>query len=180
MANALLDFVMSLVSDPDAAAHYAADPAQAIADANLTGVTTADVNHLIPVVSESVSSVAPTTGLDAFGADAANNVWTSGAATDAFDAFGDHLPQSVIDDPYGTLNQVITSGDPSSVIDTSGLDAPDVPTVAGLDDVQQADVPAIDDIPFADSLPDGDWVQLVSDQLDDHDIPDGPALTDLI
>ena len=30
MANSLLDFVMSLVRDPDAAAHYAADPAQAL------------------------------------------------------------------------------------------------------------------------------------------------------
>ena len=42
MANSLLDFVMSLVRDPDAAARYAADPTQAIADANLTGVTSAD------------------------------------------------------------------------------------------------------------------------------------------
>ncbi|MDT5390903.1 MAG: hypothetical protein QOE04_4544, partial [Mycobacterium sp.] len=56
MANSLLDFVMSLVRDPDAAAHYAADPTQAIADANLTDVTSADVNHLIPVVAESLSS----------------------------------------------------------------------------------------------------------------------------
>lgn len=31
MANTLLDFVMSLVRDPEAAARYAADPAQAIA-----------------------------------------------------------------------------------------------------------------------------------------------------
>ena len=52
MANSLLDFVMSLVRDPDAAARYAADPTQAIADANLTGVTSADVSNLIPVVSE--------------------------------------------------------------------------------------------------------------------------------
>ena len=36
MANSLLDFVMSLVRDPDAAARYAADPAAAIADAHLT------------------------------------------------------------------------------------------------------------------------------------------------
>ena len=62
MANSLLDFVMSLVRDPDAAAQYAADPAQAIADANLTDVTSADVNHLIPVVAESLSSAVPTTG----------------------------------------------------------------------------------------------------------------------
>ena len=45
MANSLLDFVMSLVRDPDAAAAYAADPAQAIADANLTDVTSVDVNN---------------------------------------------------------------------------------------------------------------------------------------
>ena len=51
MANPLLDFVMSLVRDPDAAAQYAADPAQAIQAANLTDVTSADVNALIPVVS---------------------------------------------------------------------------------------------------------------------------------
>ena len=51
MANPLLDFVMSLVRDPDAAARYAADSAQAIHDANLTDVTSADVNALIPVVT---------------------------------------------------------------------------------------------------------------------------------
>ena len=64
MANALLDFVMSVVRDPDAAARYAADPAQAIADANLTDVTSADVNNLIPVVSESLSMAVPHDGLD--------------------------------------------------------------------------------------------------------------------
>lgn len=180
MANSLLDFVMSLVSDPDAAAHYAADPTQAIADANLAGVTTADVDHLIPVVAESVSAVAPSTGVDAFSADAASNVWTSGAATAAFDAFGDHLPQQVIDDPFGTLNQVVTSGDPSSVIDTSGLDSIDVPTTAGLDDLPHLDAPVIDDVPFADVVADNDWVQQVSDQLDHHDVPLDGGLDDLI
>ena len=54
MANSLLDFVMSLVRDPDAAARFAADPDQAILDANLTDVTSVDVNNLIPVVSESL------------------------------------------------------------------------------------------------------------------------------
>ncbi|HZA12038.1 Rv0340 family IniB-related protein, partial [Mycobacterium sp.] len=56
MANSLLDFVMSLVRDSDAAAAYNANPAQAIADAHLTDVTSADVNSLIPVVSESFST----------------------------------------------------------------------------------------------------------------------------
>lgn len=178
MANALLDFVMSLVSDPDAAASYAADPAQAIADANLAGVTTADVDHLIPVVTESVSA-APAAGLDAFGADAASNVWTSGAAAEAFqafDPFGDQVPQTVLDDPYGTLNQIVTEGDPG-VIDTSSiLDSPAVPTVAGIDDLPQVDAPVIDDVPFDD----GGWAQQVGDQLDQHDIPTGPELDDLI
>ena len=93
MANELLDFVMSLVRDPDAAARYAENPQQAIADAHLTDVTSADVNNLIPVVSESLSMAAP-----AFGADAAGdaNVWASGAATAAFDAFADHLPNPVV------------------------------------------------------------------------------------
>ena len=59
MANSLLDFVMSLVRDPDAAARYAADPAGAIADAHLTDVTSADVNNLIPMVTDSMSMAAP-------------------------------------------------------------------------------------------------------------------------
>ena len=69
MSNSLLDFVMAVVRDPDVAASYAADPTQAIADAGLTDVTIADVNQLIPVVSETVAPAA-----DA-------NVWATGAAT---------------------------------------------------------------------------------------------------
>ena len=61
--NELLDFVMSLVRDPDAAARYADDPQQAIADAHLTDVTSVDVNNLIPVVSESMSMAAPALGM---------------------------------------------------------------------------------------------------------------------
>lgn len=87
MANELLDFVLSLVRDPDAAARYAADPAQAIADAHLTGVTSADVSNLLPMVSDSLSMATPT-----FDAPhpVADNVWTSGAATAALDAFTPH------------------------------------------------------------------------------------------
>src|ERR1700712_2145912 len=113
MANSLLDFVMSLVRDPDAAAHYAANPAQAIADANLTDVTSVDVNHLIPVVAESMSTVVPSAGVSG-GADTlldlAHNVWASGAATAAFDAFDDHLPirgGDVIADHVPTVANVI-------------------------------------------------------------------------
>ena len=83
MSNALLDFVMALVRDPAASARYAADPAGVLADADLPGVTIADVNSLIPVVTDSLAAATP-----AFGpaADQAN-VWTSGAAAAAFDAF---------------------------------------------------------------------------------------------
>ncbi|ANI37732.1 Rv0340 family IniB-related protein [Mycolicibacterium vaccae] len=93
MANALLDFVMTLVRDPDAAARYAADPARALTDAGLTEVTSADVQNLIPVVTESLAHTATVSPAD--------NVWTSGAATAAFDAFDvpdEILPQRVIVD----------------------------------------------------------------------------------
>lgn len=97
MANSLLDFVMSIVRDPDAAARYAADPSQAIADAHLTDVTSVDVNNLIPVVSESLSMATP----GGHGVDTADhNVWASGAATAAFDAFSDHVPDPAIADPH--------------------------------------------------------------------------------
>src|SRR5215469_12986627 len=107
MANSLLDFVMSLVRDPDAAAAYAADPAQAIADARLSDVTSVDVNNLIPVVSESLSMAMPSTGTDAVVDDHASNVWTSGAATAAFDAFNDYVPTVSIDDAHQMAANVV-------------------------------------------------------------------------
>jgi hypothetical protein len=94
MANSLLDFVMSVVRDPDVAARYAADPSQTIADAHLTDVTSVDVNNLIPMVSDSLSMAAPAVGGDAAGD---GNVWTSGAATAAFDAFSVPIPDHTVD-----------------------------------------------------------------------------------
>lgn len=107
MANELLDFVMSLVRDPDAAARYHADPAQAIADAHLSGVTSADVGNLLPMVSDSMAMANPVTHASAdwtadWAADGmagrmaapsspeGASVWNSGAATAAFDAFTPH------------------------------------------------------------------------------------------
>ncbi|WP_099025668.1 Rv0340 family IniB-related protein [Mycolicibacterium palauense] len=87
MANELLDFVMALVRDPAMAARYAADPAGTIADAHLVDVTSVDVNNLIPMVSDSLSMAAPAFGV---GDPGAGNVWTSGAATAALDAFTPH------------------------------------------------------------------------------------------
>ena len=161
MANSLLDFVMSLVRDPDAAAAYAADPAQAIADANLTDVTSVDVNNLIPVVSESLSMAVPSTGDDTVAGDHAGNVWTSGAATAAFDAFDDHLPTVAADEAYSMAANVVTEPDAAL---QSGLDTladAGVPDVAAADDPSlHFDGPVIDEPPVIDThdtLVDDDW-----------------------
>ena len=176
MTNSLLDFVMSLVRDSEAAAQYAANPAQAIADANLTDVTSADVNQLIPVVAESLSSAMPTPGVDGFGADVASNVWASGAATAAFDAFED-LPQQVTDDPHGVITDLVGTSD-HALFDTAAPSY-EVPTVAGLDDpALQLDASVIDDFPVDEAAQELEWVQHAID--DDHPTPDAPGFEDLI
>jgi hypothetical protein len=172
MANSLLDFVMSLVRDPDAAAAYAADPAQAISDANLTDVTSVDVNNLIPVVSESMSTAVPTTGADAIVDDHAGNVWASGAATAAFDAFDDHVPVTV-DDVHSVTTELVN--DPDSALQ-SGLDVladHGVPTVTGADDTSlQFDGPVIDDVPALDAPAEDDWSHAAPvDHPLDHEAP---------
>ncbi|OBF12949.1 IniB N-terminal domain-containing protein [Mycobacterium sp. ACS4331] len=129
MANELLDFVMSLVRDPDVAARYAADPAGAIADAHLTNVTSADVNNLIPMVSDSLSMAAPT-----FGADAGTNVWTSGAATAAFDAFEPQVPHTGFTDLHD-LGGVIDPGVVPEVSTDVGIDMPVLDDPVRFDDV---------------------------------------------
>ncbi|AKS30844.1 Rv0340 family IniB-related protein [Mycolicibacterium goodii] len=144
MANTLLDFVMSLVRDPEAAARYAADPAQAIADADLPDVTSADVDNLIPVVSESLSMGATAGSLDAVGAEPAGNVWASGAATAAFDAFGDHMPF----DTGGDTNESVIR-----VPDDPGPAGADVPGVFGVDDLASGPGPAPVDAPITDPAP---------------------------
>lgn len=107
MANELLDFVISLVRDPDAAARYAANPAQSIADAHLTNVTSADVKNLIPMVSDSLSTANPSgAGLGATPADH-GNVWASGAAAAALDSFTPHPPVGVVDH-LGPVSGVIS------------------------------------------------------------------------
>jgi hypothetical protein len=176
MANSLLDFVMSVVRDPDAAAHYAANPAQAIADAHLTDVTSADVNQLIPVVSESLSAAVPSAGFDTFDADAGSNVWASGAATAAFDAFGDHLPQQGVDDAHTILTNVVDTHDDPLPVGIDGGDdfsADDVPAVALADDPSlQFDGPVIDDAPVLDTVQEDDWNHSVAqDHLPPSDDP---------
>ncbi len=113
MANSLLDFVISLVRDPEAAARYAANPAQSIADAHLTDVTSVDVNNLIPMVSDSLSMANP--GSAVSGAPVADhgNVWASGAAAAALDAFSPHTPPAAVHQhaPVGVvINQPTAPG----------------------------------------------------------------------
>jgi hypothetical protein len=165
MANSLLDFVMSVVRDPDVAARYAADPAQTIADANLTDVTSADVSSLIPVVSESLSMAVPSTGVDtAIIADADSNVWASGAATSAFDAFDDQVPESAFDDVPRVVTDLV--GQPDQALQ-SGLDAladAGVPTVVGGEDPSvQFDATIIDDVPVDEPLSADDWQNAVAE-----------------
>ncbi|CAA0108045.1 Uncharacterised protein [Mycolicibacterium vanbaalenii] len=156
MANSLLDFVMSLVRDPDAAARYAADPEQAIADAHLTDVTSADVGNLIPVVAESLSMTAPSAGLDALGVEQAGNVWASGAATAAFDAFADPAPgPGVIDAPVVVTDTVEDVG--------AALDAPSDVDVADDAASLQLDDPALEAAGVGDPGLADEWGQPVVD-----------------
>lgn len=135
MANPLLDFVLSLVRDPDAAARYAADPARAIADAHLTEVTSADVDNLLPVVSDSLSyqpridpaSLADPASLVDPAAHA--NVWTGGAAAAALDAFTPHEPS--VTSQHASSAGVIT--DPASAGGWAAPAASPPPAAPGFD-----------------------------------------------
>jgi hypothetical protein len=188
VANSLLDFVMSLVRDPDAAAQYAADPAQAIADANLTDVTSVDVNHLIPVVAESMSTVMPSGGVPG-GADtvldSAHNVWASGAATAAFDAFDDHLPiqgSDVVADHVPTVANVIDQPEDSApTIVDPGFDDASVPLIADPSATPVSlDAPMIDDVHVPDAVATDDSMDAghhdFGGAVDDHlDHPQDPG-----
>lgn len=135
MANELLDFVMSLIRDSEAAARYAADPAGTLAEARLADVTSADVNNLLPMVSESLSMGSP---LADRGYEAAGNVWTSGAATAAFDAFTPHAavdghPATPVIDTFRGPQDVVA--DPAIDVD-HGADFVDMGLSSEVDDVQ--------------------------------------------
>ena len=173
MANSLLDFVMSLVRDPDAAARFAENPDQAIFDANLTNVTSADVSNLIPVVTESLGGNVPTVGGEGV-VDMADNVWASGAATAAFDAFDDQVPVQAVDDVHTAITDYVDS--PDQVLHT-GLDTLGdgecqvwlAPTTAAL----QFDQPVIDDLPVIDLPAHGDLSDTIIEVADMDSDPSG-------
>jgi hypothetical protein len=175
MANSLLDFVMSVVRDPGSAAAYAVNPAQAIADANLTDVTSVDVNNLIPVVAESLSALSssvPSTGFDTLG-DAAHNVWASGAATAAFDAFDDHLPAQTgdvfADHVSSVANVIDLREDSTPTIVDHVIDDGTAPTIAlPADPAVVMEAPTFDDVHGLDSASVDDAIDAGHRTLDDH------------
>ena len=165
MANSLLDFVMSLVRDPDAAARYAENPDQAIADANLIDVTSADVNNLIPVVSESLSTAVPSTGSDALIGDAGRQrvgQWRGHRRVRC-------VRRSMCrrsDRRRALDGRPISSVSPTPPLQP-GLDVladAGVPGVAGVDDPSlQFDGPVIDDVPVHELAVDDDWSHSVAE-----------------
>jgi hypothetical protein len=167
MANSLLDFVMSLVRDPDAAARFAENPDQAILDANLTNVTSADVSNLIPVVTESLGTAVPSVGTDGVVGDLAGNVWASGAATAAFDAFDDQLPVQAVDDVDTAIADYVDQPDQGLQSGLDMIDDAGVPGVVGADDGSlQFDPPLIDDLPAVDLPADSDLTDAVIEIVD--------------
>jgi hypothetical protein len=173
MANSLLDFVMSLVRDPDAAARYAENPDQAIVDANLTNVTSADVSNLIPVVTESLGATVPIVGAEGID-DMAGNVWASGAATAAFDAFDDQVPVQAVDDGYTAITDYIDSPDQALHTGLDALGDSGVPGVVGSDDGSlQFDPSIIEELPVIDLPADGDLHDTIIEVADMDSDPSG-------
>ena len=144
MANSLLDFVISLVRDPDAAARYVANPGQALADAHLANVTSADVNNLIPMVSDSLSMASPGGAVSGAPGIEHGNVWASGAAAAALDAFAPQAPTGVTEQhgaPHGVIEQPPTPApDPAPLGPDSVGIVPHQPS-AQLTGVQGPDAP---------------------------------------
>jgi hypothetical protein len=149
MGNALLDFVMSLVRDPQAAARYAADPAGTLSAAGLPEVTITDVQNLIPMVTDSLAMTTPSFGAAVHAAD----VWTSGAATAALDAF--HVPHPEVPHPEVPHPERV-SHESSPQMDTGLLGAsPAAPPAEAVPyPVGQpaANLPPIPDLPAAGPL----------------------------
>ncbi|MCV7302324.1 hypothetical protein H7J93_22125 [Mycobacterium barrassiae] len=169
MANELLDFVLSLVRDPDAAARFAENPDQAILDANLTNVTSADVNNLIPVVTESLGAAVPAVGAEGV-TDVTENIWASGAATAAFDAFDDQVPVQAVDGGHAAIVDYVDT--PDQLLDA--LDDSGVPGVVGSEDGGlQFDQPTLDDLPEVDLPTGGDVSATVIEVADMDSDPSG-------
>lgn len=146
--SSLLDFITTLVHDPDAAAAYRADPQSALSAANLHDVTTADVDHLIPVVAESATTAA------------SGSVWSASSTASSFDSLDSafDVPTSNPDAAFGVDyggTQSHSSFDASSIpsVDTdhttaqafdepTSIDVPDTTTVSA-EHVDFTELPAV-------------------------------------
>ena len=106
--------------------------------------------------------------------DLADNVWASGAATAAFDAFDDQVPVQAVDDVHSVITDYVDQPDPAL---HSGLDAlgdAGVPGVVGSDDAAlQFDQPVIDDLPVIDLPADGDLSDTIIEVADMDSDPSG-------
>lgn len=166
MGNSLLDFVMALIRDPDFAARYAADPAGVLADARLTGVTIADVTNLIPVVTDSLATATPGFGPTVDPA----NVWTSGSAAAAFDAFDILPPVADAPAPPAITPPPSEPGVGQSTIGDPAVEAAPPATVDDVPGHQPSD-------PVTPWLDDAGWHHPVDPQTDHH--PGDPSGFDL-
>ena len=105
----------------------------------------------------------PATGAETLAGDLAGNVWTSGAATAAFDAFDD-VSVPAVDDNHGLVTSVIDQ--PAEPLH-AGLDALDdagIPTVTDIDDPSTHFTDAvIDDAPLVGDATDTDWQTEIHD-----------------
>jgi hypothetical protein len=111
----LLDFVMGLVHDPVAASEYRSNPEQAIADADLHGVTAGDIEALIPMVSGGGQDGAGLQNPD-------RGIWSGGDVVQSFDAFDSPgLEQESIHSDVDTLEH-LDSLQTSPGFDTRGND----------------------------------------------------------
>ena len=79
----------------------------------------------------------------------ADNVWASGAATAAFDAFDDQVPVQTVDDVHTAITDYVDQPDAGAARPGSTRSPmPGVPGVVGSDDgALQFDQPVIDDLP---------------------------------
>ena len=86
-----------------------------------------------------------------------DEIWTSGAATSAFDAFNDHVPTVVTDQAHSLVANLVADPDPGVHAGLDALTNAGVPDVAGLDDPSlHFDGPVIDE-PALDTHVDDDW-----------------------
>ncbi|TKV27824.1 hypothetical protein FDK12_10030 [Arthrobacter sp. NamB2] len=107
LASSLLDFLMNLFNDPEAAADFLEDPEQALEDAGLGGVCWDDVEAVLPVVVDyapiTVSSSFDreyNTGGNATG-NFAGNTWAPVAAAPAAHVAPVHVAPVHHDDDHG-------------------------------------------------------------------------------